>query len=91
MNTQLIDFSVFNSIHWKKSDSPKTLNREEYDVIYGQPLSDLRLPKAELNIKNSTRRRLCRRLVEFLINSIYLKKSVPPDGEKVVVFQKIII
>ena len=23
----------------EKSDSPKTLNREEYDVIYGQPLS----------------------------------------------------
>ena len=34
------------------------------------------LPKAELNIKNSTRRRLRRRLVEFLIfNSIHWKES----------------
>ena len=37
------------------------------------------LPKAELNT------RIRRRLVEFLVfNSIYLKKSVPPDAEKVV-------
>ena len=40
------------------------------------------LAKAELNIKNSTRRRLCRRLVEFLMfNSIYWKKSDPPSAE----------
>ena len=30
---RLVEFMVFNSIHWKKSDSPKTSNREEYDVI----------------------------------------------------------
>ena len=33
------------------------------------------LPKAELNTKNSTKRQLCCRLVEFLVfNSIYEKK-----------------
>ena len=34
------------------------------------------LPKAELNTKNSSKRQLCCRLVEFLVfNSIHLKKS----------------
>ena len=34
------------------------------------------LPKAELNTKNSTKRQLCCRLVEFLVfNSIHWKKS----------------
>ena len=34
----LVQFLVFNSIHQKKSDSSKTLNREEDDVICGWPL-----------------------------------------------------
>ena len=46
-------------------------------------ISEPCLPKAELNIKNSTRRRLCRRLVEFLMfNSIHWKKSDPACAEK---------
>ena len=42
----------------------------EYDVIgINQRLC---LPKAELNTKNSTKRQLCCRLVEFLVfNSIH--------------------
>ena len=36
------------------------------------------LPKAELKTKNSTKRQLCCRLVEFLVfNSIYWKKTWP--------------
>ena len=35
----LVEFLVFNSIHKKKSDEPKTSNREEYGVISGWPLS----------------------------------------------------
>ena len=31
----LVEFLVFNSVHQKKSDSSKTLNREEDDVICG--------------------------------------------------------
>ena len=34
----LVECLVFNSIYWKKSDSYKTLNREEDDVICGSPL-----------------------------------------------------
>ena len=34
----LVEFLMFNSVHKKKSDSPKTSNREDYDVIYGHPL-----------------------------------------------------
>ena len=38
------------------------------------------VPKAELKTKNSTKRQLCCRLVEFLVfNSIYLKISVPSN------------
>ena len=38
------------------------------------------LPKAELNTKNSTKRQLCCRLVEFLVfNSIYQLISLPSD------------
>ena len=40
------------------------------------------LPKAELNTKNSTKRQLCCRLVEFLVfNSIHQKKSDPLNME----------
>ena len=35
---RLVEFLVLNSVYLKKSDSPKTLNREEYDVICGWPL-----------------------------------------------------
>ena len=39
------------------------------------------LPKAELNTKNSTKRQLCCRLVEFLVfNSICQLIIVPSDG-----------
>ena len=50
----------------------------EYDVIgINQCLC---LPKAELNTKNSTKRQLCCRLVEFLVfNSICQIISVPSD------------
>ena len=50
----------------------------EYDVIgINQCLC---LPKAELNTKNSTKRQLCCRLVEFLVfNSIYQLISLPSD------------
>ena len=44
------------------------------------------LPKAELKTKNSTKRQLCCRLVEFLVfNSIHQKISVPTDGRNRVV------
>ena len=39
------------------------------------------LPKVELKTKNSTKRQLCCRLVEFLVfNSIHYKISVPSNG-----------
>ena len=54
-----------------------TVMMNEYDVIGINQC--LRLPKAELNTKNSTKRR--RRLVEFLMfNSVYWKKSAPSNG-----------
>ena len=34
----LVEFLLFNSIIWCKSDLPKTLNREEYYLICGWPL-----------------------------------------------------
>ena len=38
------------------------------------------MPKAELNTKNSTKRQLCCRLVEFLVfNSVHQLISVPSD------------
>ena len=71
----LVEFLVFNSICRLKSDLTKTLNREEYDVICGWPLSDLSLPMAELNTKTLTNGSNCCRLVEFLVlNSIDYKK-----------------
>ena len=40
------------------------------------------LPKAELKTKNSTKRQLCCRLVEFLVfNLIHWKKSDPASAE----------
>ena len=50
------------------------------DNVLG-PNQCLCLPKAELKTKNSTKRQLCCRLVEFLVfNSICLKISVSSNG-----------
>ena len=44
------------------------------------------LPKTELKTKNSTKRQLCCRLVEFLVfNSIHWKISVQSDGRNRIV------
>ena len=43
-------------------------------------ISDLCLPKAELNTKNSIKQQLCCRLVEFFVfNSVHQLISVPSD------------
>ena len=47
--------------------------------MYYVLISDLCAPQAELNTKNSTKRQLCCRLVEFLVfNSIHQKKVSHP-------------
>ena len=45
-----VEFLGFNSIQKKKSESSKTLNREEYDVICGWPLCAPKVPVTLLRV-----------------------------------------
>ena len=49
INVTKKDCFVFNSIHQKKCDSPKTWNGEKYDVICGLPLRDIYILRSTLD------------------------------------------
>ena len=74
----LVEFLVLNSIHKKKRDSPKTLNREEYDIIYGRPERDFSINEPVLhgpvhalqNESKSITTRFSRKVVHFLTSKL---------------------